>query len=265
VATLLHWLETPAADGKDGRALRFSKHAGATAFRMVPDPRRPESATQGSQLAQFWNDLPGTLPYERPSKTVASGNLNESLLTFRYWITPALADPDAATPQSPGFLVLDPAAAESEPAQHRAWRRWLWMFNTLQHLPGVFLATREGLLGADHSAIRPTESAKPASGGGQAAEAAGWAEVMDQAIEFLLPGLQELQEAGAPVPDEVGFELEDDGTVVAECELVWTSRKVVLLLDHHADSEAAWTGRGWQTVKASPGWPALLLSSLHPS
>jgi hypothetical protein len=139
------------------------------------------------------------------------------------------------------------------------------MFNTLQHLPGVFLATREGQLGADHNGITPAESAKPASGGGQAAEAAGWAEVMDQAMEFLLPGLQELHNAGAPVPDEVGFELEDDAEVVAECELVWTGRKVVLLLDHHADSEVAWTSRGWQTVTVSPGWPAQLLNKLNES
>jgi DEAD/DEAH box helicase domain-containing protein len=196
---------------------------------------------------------------------VACGNLNDPLLTFRYWITQALADPVAAAPKSPGFLALDPAAAESEPDQHRAWRRWLWMFNTLQHLPGVFLATREGLLGADHNAIAPAESAKSASGGGQAAEAAGWSEVMDQAMEFLLPGLQELHNAGAPVPDEVGYELEDAGEVVAECELAWTSRKVVLLLDHHADSEAAWVGRGWQAVKASPGWPTQLLNTLNES
>jgi DEAD/DEAH box helicase domain-containing protein len=232
---------------------------------MVPDPRKPESSAQRAQLEQFWNDLPGSLPYEQPPKPVACGNLNDPMLTFRYWITQALADPESAAPKSPGFLVLDPAVAESEPDQHRSWRRWLWMFNTLQHLPGVFLATRDGLLGADHNAIAPAEAAKPASGGGQAAEAAGWAQAMDQAMEFLLPGLKELQGAGAPVPDEVGYELESDGEVVAECELVWTSRKVVLLLDHHADSEAVWTSRGWTTVKASPGWPALLLNKLNES
>ena len=265
IAKLLHWLESPAADGKDGRAFRFSKQGGATAFRMVPDPRKPESSTQRAQLEQFWNDLPGSLPYEQPAKPVACGNLNDPMLTFRYWITQALADPESAAPKSPGFLVLDPAVAESEPDQHRSWRRWLWMFNTLQHLPGVFLATRDGLLGADHNAITPAEAAKPASGGGQAAEAAGWAQAMDQAMEFLLPGLKELQDAGAPVPDEVGYELESDGEVVAECELVWTSRKVVLLLDHHADTEAVWTSRGWTTVKASPGWPALLLNKLNES
>ena len=263
VAALLHWLEAPVTDGKDGRALRCAKHAGATAFRMIPDPHKPESAAQEGQLELFWNELLGTLPCEKPAKAKASGNLNESILKFRYWITKALLDPQTPQPKSPGLLVLDPAAAESEPDQHLAWRRWLWMFNTLQHLPGVFLATREGLLGQDHSAIMLADGARPASGGGQAAEAAGWAEVMDQVMESLLPGLKELLDAGVPVPNEVGFELEEDGEVVAECEIAWTSRKVVLLLDHHADTETVWTERGWQVVTVSPGWPGQLTAKLN--
>jgi DEAD/DEAH box helicase domain-containing protein len=263
VAALLHWLEAPVTDGKDGRALRCAKHAGATAFRMIPDPRKPESAAQRAQLELFWNELLGTLPCEKPAKAMASGNLNELLLTFRYWITPTLADPEAAVPKSPGFLVLDPAAAESELEQHLSWRRWLWLFNTLQYLPGVFLATRESLLGQDHNAITPMDGAKPASGGGQAAQAAGWADVMDQVMEFLQPGLKELLDAGVPVPDEVGFELEEDGEVVAECELAWTTRKVVLLLEPHTDTAAIWTKRGWQTVTASPGWPGQLTAKLN--
>ena len=263
VAMLLHWLEAPLTDGQDGRALRFAKHAGATAIRMIPNPHKPESAAQRTKLEQFWNELSGNLPYDKPPKPVASGNLNESLLTFRYWITPALADPEGAVPKSPGFLVLDPAAAENDPDQHLSWRRWLWMFNTLQHLPGVFLATREGLLGGDHSAITPNDGAKPASGGGQAAQAAGWAEVMDQAMESLQPGLLELLDAGVPIPDEVGFELDEDGEVVAECELAWTSRKVALLLDHHSDTQATWNKRGWQTITAAPGWPEQLTAILN--
>jgi DEAD/DEAH box helicase domain-containing protein len=262
VATLLHWLESPAMDGRDGRALRFAKQAAATSFRMVPDPRKADSDIQRTQLEKFWSELPGTLPCERPSKPVACGNLNETLLTFRYWITQALADLESAPPKSQGFLVLD-SALESELDQHLGWRRWLWMFNTLQHLPGVFLATRDGLLGEDHNSITFAESAKPASGGGQLAEAAGWADVMDQAMEFLLPGLHELQNASAPVPDEVGFELEDEGEVVAECELAWTSRKVVLLLNHHADSKNAWKIRGWQSVEVTPEWPSQILIKLN--
>jgi DEAD/DEAH box helicase domain-containing protein len=264
VATLLRWLESPVADSKDAWAIRIAKHAGATSFRMIPDPRKPEvSAPQRTQLETFWSTLTGTLSCEKPAKALPCGNLNETALLFRYWVTQALADPQASQPQSPGFLVLDPGAAESEPEQHQAWRRWLWMFNTLQHLPGVFLATREGLLAEDHTAITLTDGAKPASGGGQAALAAGWEQVMGQAMESLHPGLLELLDAGVPVPDEVGFELEEDGEVVAECELAWTSRKLVLLLDLNANTKPAWTQRGWKTVTVSPGWPQQLTSILN--
>ena len=263
VATLLCWLESPATDGKDNWAFRCAKHAGVTAFGMVPNPHKPERAAQRALLESFWNELNGCLPCEAPAKSMCSGNLNESLLKFRYWIAPALANPETALPMSPGFLVLDTAAAENESDQHKAWQRWLWMFNTLQHLPGVFLATREGLLGEDHTAITPINGSRPASGGGQAAQAAGWSEVIDQVVESLQSGLVELLDAGVPVPEEVGFELEEDGEVVAECELAWPRRKVVLLLPHRAESEPAWVTRGWQTVSASPGWPAQLISKLN--
>jgi hypothetical protein len=75
----------------------------------------------------------------------------------------------------------------------------------------------------------------------------------------------EMLDTGVPLPDEVGFELEEDGEVVAECELAWISRKIALLLDHHADTEPAWIARGWQTVFASAGWPARLTGKINES
>jgi hypothetical protein len=136
------------------------------------------------------------------------------------------------------------------------------MFNTLQHLPGVLLATREGLAAGDHAHIAPVSKAKPASGGGQAAEAAGWSEIREQTMERLLPGLQLLEDAGAPLPEEVGYELAESGKVVAECELAWTARKVVLLLSEHADHRDAWENRGWKSVIEEGDWPTVLGSTL---
>jgi DEAD/DEAH box helicase domain-containing protein len=265
VAILLLWLESPASEGQDTWAARFAKHAGATAFRMIPDPRRPENSAQRTQLEQFWNNLAGELCCEKATSAFAAGNLNEFTLLFRYWISQALLDPKLPQPKSPGFLVLDPSAAETELEHHRAWRRWLWMFNTLQHLPGVFLATRDGLLDGDHATLAFKHGASPASGGGHAALAAGWADIMDQAMELLQPGLMQLYDAGMPIPDEVGYELEENGEVVAECELAWVSRKIVLLLDHHVDTESTWTERGWQALIANPGWPEVLISQLQSS
>ncbi|MFN0128090.1 MAG: DEAD/DEAH box helicase [Verrucomicrobiales bacterium] len=263
VATLLQWLGAPVGDGQDGWALRGAKQAAATAFRMAPNPQKPGSAQQRAELQQFWNSLPGDPPCERPRTLIAAGNLNESILTFRYCLTKALADPQAHVPKSPGFLILDPAVAESEPEQHRAWRRWLWMFNTFQHLPGVFLATREGLRHADHTAITIADGVKPASCGGQAALEAAWEAVRQHSMESLWPGLNLLRNMGVPPPDEVGFEFEEDGEVIAESELAWTGRKLVLLLEAHASHQPVWVARGWHCVTTTSGWPEEIISRMY--
>ena len=262
VAGLVRWLATPAGTEGDAYARRMARHAGATAFRMVPHPTKPELAETRSQLAQFWGAL-DELPCERPEPSVAAGNTNERTVTIRYWWSPALQNPTAKPPRSPGFIVLDELAAETEPERHLGWRRWLWLFNAFQTLPGVLLATRAGLDAGDYNSVHFADRAGPASGGGQAAHAGGWDEVISQAMESLSEGLLVLKEAGLPIPDEVGFELADNGDVVAECELAWTKSKLVLLMEHHADFQTTWSSRGWTTVTTDDGWPARLHQHLN--
>jgi DEAD/DEAH box helicase domain-containing protein len=264
IAQLLYWLQWATPGNSDDRAFRSARQAVNLAFRMIPDPASQTEASNSHRqsLKSFWNELAVPHPSEKPEKPYPCGNISDSLVTLRYWICPAAADPKTIPPISPGFLIFDPSAAENEPEQHRAWRRWLWMFNTLQHLPGVLLATREGLAAGDHAHIAPVSKAKPASGGGQAAEAAGWSEIREQTMERLLPGLQLLEDAGAPLPEEVGYELAESGKVVAECELAWTARKVVLLLSEHADHRDAWENRGWKSVIEEGDWPTVLGSTL---
>lgn len=263
VAALLTWLEVLASGGKDHRVHLLSKHAGATLFRMVPDPHAPESALRRGVLEQFWEALSDELPCERPVPAFAAGNVNDDVLRLRYWVSPTLAQPQAEVPESPGFLCLDLAAAGSEPDQHLGWKRWLWLFNSFQFLPGMFLATGDGLSEGDYSGIVLLNPAKPASSGGQVAFAAGWDEVMDQAMSFLREGLLELLAADIAIPDEVGFELDEDGEVVAECELAWTSRKVALLLESQADFATLWNDRGWTTEIATAGWPQRLIAAIN--
>lgn len=86
---------------------------------------------------------------------------------------------------------------------------------------------------------------------------------MDQAMAFLREGLSELQAAGLPIPDEVGYELDEAGEVVAECELAWTSLKVALLLEEQVDLAPPWIDRGWKAVIAQAGWPQSLIEAIH--
>jgi DEAD/DEAH box helicase domain-containing protein len=265
MAGLLDWLQTATDGGVDKRALEMAGHAAASAFRMVPDPRKSESARIQTELESFWNSLPLPWPCEKPTGAFSAGNTNCHTLEFRYWATREGVNPMALPPASPGFLIFDPATAESEPEMQKFWRRWLWLFNTLQFLPGFFLATRDGLKEGDHSRIRPAESTKPANSAEGAAFAGAWSEVMEQAMESLHPGLEKLVKLGIPVPDQIGFELDQDGEVVAECELAWTNQKLALLLEPHRPTAAAWKQAGWRVVHDEANWPDRIASELQPS
>src|SRR5262249_29861746 len=152
---------------------------------------------------------------------------------------------DVPVPPSPGFLVFDDRESSEEPGRHRAWQLWLWLFNILQHLPGVFLATKAGLEGGDYKTLTVSASARPTARAAAAAEQAAWNDIIAQAMGDLSEGLLALAACGVSPPDEVGYELAENGDVAAEAELAWVSSKVVLLI--HADGVVSWKSRGWTT------------------
>ncbi len=253
VAGLVRWLAAPAGTGVDAYERRMARHAGATAFRLVPHPDKPEFADDRKVLAQFWVQL-DELPCDRPTPSVAAGNINQQTVAVRYWWSPALQNSQVRPPRSPGFVVLDELAAASEPERHLGWRRWLWLFNVFQSLPGVLLATRIGLDAGDYKGVHFAEGVQPAAGGGQAAHAGGWDNVISLAMGSLTEGLLSLKNAGIPVPDEVGFELAENGNVIAECELAWIQKKLVLLMEHQAGFETIWSTKGWSVITDGEGW-----------
>ena len=87
-----------------------------------------------------------------------------------------------------------------------------------------------------------------------ATQAAIWKAVINQAMNSLAPALRELMDAGQVPPDEVGFELEVEGEVIAEAELAWRTPKFVLLMPEHAYGLSVWRANGWNTLLAEDGW-----------
>ena len=258
VAGLVRWLAAPAAGARDGYAEQMARHAGVVAFQMLPNPRMPELEDARRTLAGFWRGLE-PLPCERPSTAPADcGNVNDPACFVRYGLPGDLLKAHGSIPRSPGFVVLDESALAHETDRHRAWRRWLWLFNLFQALPGVLLATRAGLDAGDHREVRIQEPTLRTMGGGAASHAGGWEAVIDHSDPALQQGLRELREAGIPVPDEVGYELAEDEEVVAEAELAWAGRRLVVLMDRHREFQAAWETRGWRTIPAEGPWASLL-------
>ncbi len=262
VAVLLQWLGKPAGEGMDQQAGRLAHHAGATAFRMVPNPNNPQLEEARNMLMSFWNGL-GDLPCDPPAQSVACGNVNDPALNLRYWWPRELANVATAAPASPGFVTFNDVHLQNEPERHLVWRRWLWLFNLFQTLPGILLATQDGLDAGDHSAFSIAKAAAPASGAQGAAHAAAWATVMEQAMASLAEGLQSLMDAGLPPPDQVGYELEEAGEVIAEAELAWFERRLVLLMPTQADSSAVWQAKGWKALLAEAQWQQQLADALR--
>jgi len=65
------------------------------------------------------------------------------------WWPQAFAKSSATADLSPGMVLLDDDAELPEKERQLVWRQWLQLFNHLQVLSGVFLATRRGIQGDD--------------------------------------------------------------------------------------------------------------------
>ena len=128
-----------------------------------------------------------------------------------------------------------------------AWRNWLHMFNTMQTLPGVWLATVEGLEGHDHVHLSEPPLGEAVGIQPEAAQGGAWQEVQERALKPLQVGLGLLAARGADVP-ELGMELADDaGKVLADAELCWPAVRLAVLRDDQADLTPVWQEAGWQT------------------
>jgi hypothetical protein len=101
---------------------------------------------------------------------------------------------------------------------------------------------------------------KPAGLG--AAHVAAWNDFIEQSVGALSAGLKKLREDGQPPPDECGYELAENAVIIAECELAWFDRKVVLLLEARQDAGPVWSERGWTPIVAQEGWVERLAAAL---
>src|SRR5690606_9290050 len=92
-----------------------------------------------------------------------------------------------------------------------AWRYWLSLYNWLQVLPGVVLATRDGLGADDYSLIGLSAGESPSLNELAGAQQQEWNNICDGVFSILIPGIRDLQAQNITPPDEVGFGWEYDG------------------------------------------------------
>ncbi len=165
---------------------------------------------------------------------------------------------------SPGILLLDDAVEIEDNEQCMRWRHWLQLYNILQVLPGFMMVTLQGLNSRDYQSLPSGQHTFGAANEMLGAQEQAWVSVRNQAMSSVVDGLNALQAYGMPVPDQVGFELEDHkNAICAEAELAWTAAQIVLLLDHQEEYQSVWKEYGWNVVLFSESWAASVQNLLY--
>jgi DEAD/DEAH box helicase domain-containing protein len=175
---------------------------------------------------------------------------------------------------APGVLLLDDVNFKDVDTLHLNWRKWLALYNQQQMLPGMLLATRTGMDAGDCAGW----TAAPQSGAGLGAASADqqilakdWADAIDQTLDLLRPGLRELAALQALLP-LIGHELANErNQVVAEAEMAWPDKRLVLLTAEQEDMADAWAGVGWTVLQLSENdlmlagmpWPEAVVLNLN--
>lgn len=250
VFQLLSWLATqilPSSDG-DTAVAQMQRNALWLGFLMVPST--PEDLAQvQNDLAAWMQQLPEWLQSPGKGYVPSLSNKNFQPVVATSWpLAFAQGQMDGLT--SPGILVLDDQVDQKDQMSHLYWRRWLALFNTLQSLPGIAMATTSGIQAGDMELLKAAP-AKPVVHVGSADQAAlsqEWVDLLDLTLATLSAGLHELAILGVN-PPVIGHELADDrGMVVAEAEMAWLAEHVVLLTFDQADLNSAWAQAGWEVL-----------------
>jgi DEAD/DEAH box helicase domain-containing protein len=252
VAQLLTWLAKAPGEDTDAAVEALRRNAAWATFLMIPVPGSADAVALATEMDTLWESLPDWMQ-ALPTPCTAAGNAEGAHPIVRYrW--PASFARGETSPLTPGLLLLDDVGAP-EPARHRAWREWVTLYNSLQVLPGLLLATRSGIGSGDYEALAPVSLSAPSADAEGSALAQAWAAAIEQAVTGIQAGMRKLASAGCAVPDEVGYEHADPaGNVDAEAELAWTAARLVVVVDGQADYLHVWTGLGWTVIEAKDDW-----------
>lgn len=256
VAALLRWLATPIAGTEDPGLERMERQAAMLAARLVVAPGSPEQAVAAKALQDVASALPDGCQDDPLGTAPALSRDSVGATTFCYAWPKAFLQ--KAFDTGYGAVRLSPDLAGSADELKQAWREWLALYNRVQVLPHTYLLETSGVLHGDYGTLVKANGAFNAD---KAEDADPWRTTRGLALEELHAGLDQLRNAGAPVPDHVGFELASaSGDVTAEAELAWDAWQLVVLASHQAEMRGSWEAAGWTVIDASvPEWPLLVL------
>jgi DEAD/DEAH box helicase domain-containing protein len=252
VARLLHWLSVSNdGDGQDLALQQLQRNALWLSFLMIPSTEA-EKASTAADISSWHARLPEVIQEPGPDFAPAISKGGAPCTFVGGWpLVWAKPQPPDSPWSAPGVVSLDDSKSGNRDELHLAWRRWLQLFNASQFLPGMLMVTSSGLDAHDYVGLLNSGTSQTAgsTSGGNEAELAVWQEILNQTFEGLKDGLKRLAVAGSNLPT-VGLELADEnGRVLADAELAWSERKLVVLRPDQVDLATEWLAVGWQVFE----------------
>jgi DEAD/DEAH box helicase domain-containing protein len=252
VARLLQWLSVGNdGEGQDVALTQLQRNALWLSFLMIPSTEAEKASTAG-EISSWHARLPEVIPEPGPDFAPAISKGGTPCTFVGGWpLVWAKPQPPDSPWRAPGVVSLDDDLGGNRDELHLAWRRWLQLYNASQFLPGMLMVTGSGLDAHDYVDLLNSSSSDNAgsTNGGNEAELVVWQEVLYQTFDALKEGLKRLAAAGCELP-AVGLELADDkGRVLADAELAWSERKLVVLRPDQLDLATEWLAAGWQVFE----------------
>jgi DEAD/DEAH box helicase domain-containing protein len=251
VAQFLSFLATPPGSGTQDEGLAVvQRNVLWLNYLMVPNTPDEKTFVEG-KMAGLLAQLPLEMQAPKPgyAPVLSKGDAAPTVLS---WWPLAYASGTREGFSAPGVVLLDDVNFKDADTLHLNWRKWLALFNQQQMLPGMLLATRTAMDAGDCAGW----TAAPQGGAGlgtasadQQMLAKDWADAIDQTLEPLRPGLRALAALQALLPT-IGHELANErNQVVAEAEMAWPFKRLVLLTSEQEDMADAWTDAGWTVLQ----------------
>lgn len=147
------------------------------------------------------------------------------------------------------MLQLHDLPVEQGQDYEAVWNGFIRLYNLFQFLPRSFGLTHDGIARNLYSHIvwRPGEPV-PAVAHGVDVDDRNWEEVRSLVEPAVYPLLEKLASAGF-VPPEVGMEILHESKVLAEAELAWEDRRILVLKDEYWPEATVLGTYGWQVFR----------------
>ena len=246
VAQLLRFLATSTSSTEDPAANQLQRNAMWLNFLMIPSNEQ-EKKWVNAGMSAWSSQLPEAMHAPGSSHAPCLSKNDLQPMVLAWWPLSYLQSHNGQQ-NSPGLVLIDDSNSTDNKSLRLNWRRWLQLFNTLQTLSGFRMASLSGLQAKDLDSLYDVVTGSAAATSAQPDQVAlgqEWQDVISQSISSLTLGLKVLADAQL-TPPIVGYEIADArGQVVADSELAWPAKQLVILRDDQDDLTLIWEAAGW--------------------